>query len=110
MAERENKRDMKDTRKRHTANFKAKVALDALRGEKTVADLAQTHELHPTQISQWKKEVVDNLATIFASGKKEKSNKSEDIEYLERKIGQLIIENDFLKKNWAKSQSVKGAK
>ena len=81
-----------------TAAFKKKVALDALREDKTMAQLASQHGVHPIQVSQWKKELIDGADTIFE--RKGSTNKREFIERedLERKIGQMTVELGYLKK------------
>ena len=88
------------TRKRrnHSPEFKAKVALDAARGDKTVAELAQKYNLHANQISTWKKELLENAAMIFASENQSGKDSSEEVDKLHAKIGQLTMENDFLAK------------
>jgi len=80
-----------------TAAFKKKVALDALREDKTLGQLASQHGVHPIQVSQWKKELIDGAETIFErkGARKKESVERED---LERKIGQLTVELDYLKK------------
>lgn len=87
-------------RRKHDANFKAKVALDAIKNEMTIAELSNKHSIGPTQIKGWKSELLDHAAGIFLkSGRGIIQDNSEQIATLERKIGQLIIENDFLKKS-----------
>ncbi|MBY8088894.1 IS3 family transposase [Vibrio fluvialis] len=85
------------TRKRrnHSPEFKAKVALDAARGDKTVAELAQKYNLHANQISTWKKELLENAAMIFASENQSGKDSSEEVDKLHAKIGQLTMENGF---------------
>lgn len=82
----------------HTNEFKSKVALEAIRGETTVAVMAQKYGIHPGQIQAWKALMLKGAPEIFGGsktgGQKEHDNKEE----LERKIGQLVVENDFLKK------------
>jgi transposase len=89
------------TRRKHDASFKAKVALDAIKNEMTIAELSNKHAIGPTQIKEWKTELLEHAASIFLKdGKKiNTQDNSEQIATLERKIGQLIIENDFLKKS-----------
>ncbi|EJL6400556.1 IS3 family transposase [Vibrio navarrensis] len=85
------------TRKRrnHSPEFKAKVALDAAKGDKTVAELAQKYNLHANQISTWKKELLENAAMIFATENHTGKESSEDVDKLHAKIGQLTMENGF---------------
>jgi transposase len=87
------------TRRRFSAEFKAKVALEAIQSQQTVAELATKYELHPTQIAAWKREAVEKLAEVFA-GKGSERDKSRDgeIARLHSKIGQLVVERDFLAK------------
>src|SRR6185312_14749745 len=96
---------MTGKRKRYSAEFKAKVALEALRGELTTAQLATKHGVHQTMISEWKRQAVDGLSSVF-SGKAEakawaakriKAREGE-VEKLHAKIGQLVVERDFLAK------------
>jgi len=91
---------MKKSRRKFSAEFKTKVVLEALSERLTTTELAQKHEIHPNQIAQWKREFLDHAADIFSrSGKQEQAQQSdEQTEPLYRKIGQLQIENDFLKK------------
>ena len=90
---------MTGKRKRYSAEFKAKVALEALRGELTVSQLATKHGVHQTLVSDWKRQALDGLATVF-SGKAEAKEgmREEDVEKLHAKIGQLVVERDFLAK------------
>ncbi|EJL6586538.1 IS3 family transposase [Vibrio cholerae] len=85
------------TRKRrnHSPEFKAKVALDAAKGDKTVAELAQKYNLHANQISTWKKELLENAAMIFATENHSGKESSEEVDKLHAKIGQLTMENGF---------------
>ena len=87
------------TRRRFSAEFKAKMALEAIKGQETVAELATKHELHPSQITAWKREAVEKLAKVFdeKSAERDKSWDGE-ITKLHAKIGQLVVERDFLSK------------
>lgn len=86
-------------RKKHSADFKAKVALAAVKGEKTIAQLAQEYELAPSLVNKWKAQLLDNLALAFGEGAQAKDDSKEaEIEKLHAKIGELLIERDFLKK------------
>ena len=87
------------TRRRFSAEFKAKVALEAIKGHETVAELTTKHELHPTQIAAWKREAVEKLAEVFnEKGSERKKNRNGEITKLHAKIGQLVVERDFLSK------------
>jgi transposase len=92
---------MTGKRKRYAAEFKAKVALEALRGELTTAQLATKHGIHQTMVSEWKRQAVDGLASLFA-GKSEAQEAAKsteiEVEKLHAKIGQLLVERDFLAK------------
>jgi transposase len=87
------------TRRRFSSEFKAKVALEAIRGHETVAEMAIKHELHPTQIAAWKREVVEKLAKVFDDkGFEVHANREAEVTKLHAKIGQLVVERDFLAK------------
>jgi transposase len=84
-------------RRNHNAAFKAKIALAAIKGEKTLAELAQSHDVHPTQITAWKSQLVDGAASLFGTGSTGKSSEpGVDLKTLHAKIGELTLENDFL--------------
>ena len=87
------------TRRRFTAEFKAKVALEAIQGHRTVAELATRHELHPTQITAWKREAIEKLAKVFDDkGSEVQASRDAEVTKLHAKIGQLVVERDFLAK------------
>ena len=95
---------MTNKRKRYSADFKAKVALEALRGDLTTAQLASKHGIHPTMVGEWKRQAMEGLTAVFAdrSVDQETAKSSEaEIERLHAKIGQLVVERDF----WAKASS-----
>lgn len=87
------------TRRRFTADFKAKVALEAIRGERTISDLATKHQLHPNQITQWKRQAIENLAKAFDDKASDAQvGREAEVTKLHAKIGQLVVERDFLAK------------
>ncbi len=86
----------KRTRRNHNPAFKAKVALAALKGEKTLADLAQQFDVHVNQITQWRSQLLDGAAGVFDHGKAESAVPVIDLKSLHAKIGELTLENDFL--------------
>jgi transposase len=86
----------KGTRRKLSAALKAKIALEALREQATVADLAQRYEVHPNQIYAWKKQLVEQAARAFESGSGDAAALHDrEIEKLHAKIGELIVERDF---------------
>jgi|TARA_A100001391_G_scaffold65878_6_gene41526 transposase len=87
------------TRRRFTAEFKAKVALEAIRGERTISELATKHQLHPNQITQWKRQAIENLAKAFDDKATDAQvGREAEVTKLHAKIGQLVVERDFLAK------------
>jgi len=88
---------MKSKRKNHSSAFKAKVVIEALKEQKTITELAMIYEIHPNQISIWKKEFLDNAAEVFDKSSKHAKDES-DVSKLYEAIGQLQIENNWLKK------------
>jgi putative transposase len=90
---------MKNKRRNHNAAFKAKVALAAIKGDKTVAQLASQYEVHPTQIAQWKKQLLESLPQIFSCrGQNSRQDQEQLTAQLYQQIGQLKVELDWLKK------------
>jgi len=93
------------TRRRFTAEFKARVALEALRGDKTIQEIAAKHKVHPNQVSTWKRQAVDGLGEVFSNGADRASrDHEEEVRDLHAKIGELTVERDFLAgglKRWA---------
>ncbi len=80
-------------RRNHSSAFKAQVALAALKGDKTLAELAQQHDVHPNQITDWKSQLLERAAQVFDGGK---PAEIPDLKVLHAKIGELTLENDFL--------------
>jgi transposase len=83
----------KHTRRNHGAGFKAKVALEAVKGERTLIELAERFQIHPNQITTWKKQLLDRASEVFD---KDKKTQAPDTKELHAKIGELTMENDFL--------------
>ena len=84
---------MRRTRRNHAPGFKAKVALAAIKGDKTLAELAEQFDVHPNQISEWKQQLQESAADVFGGAK---PKPEPDLKVLHAKIGQLTLENDFL--------------
>jgi putative transposase len=92
-------RFMKNKRRNHTAQFKAKVAFEAAKGEKTIAELASEYEVHPTQIAQWRKQLLELLPEIFSRRRQSEEHEQEELTAeLYQQIGRLKVELDWLKK------------
>jgi len=89
---------MSKKRRNHSAAFKAKVALDAIKGDKTLSELASQYSLHPNQIQTWKKKLLEGSKDIFDSSEKSRKDTESEIKELHAKIGQLTMERDFLAK------------
>ena len=84
-------------RRTHTASFKAKVALAAIKGEKTLSELAQLFDVHANQITQWKSQLLEGAVGVFrGEAKAEAATATVDVKTLHAKIGELTLENDFL--------------
>jgi transposase len=95
-------------RKKFTASFKAQVALELLKNESTLAEIANKHGVHPSQVKDWKTTLVGQAESLFARKNAVQEDKSEYIEALERKAGQQAVELDFLKKNYTAYQKKSG--
>ncbi len=86
---------MKRPRRNHSATFKAKVALAAVKGDRTLVELAEQFKVHPNQIGQWRGELLERAAEVFATAA-EKRDSGPDLNALHAKIGQQALEIDFL--------------
>ncbi len=87
---------MKRSRRNHTSKFKARIALEALRGEATLAELASRHGVHATQISTWRNQLLERAGEIFESGNPAVEDAELKIRDLRAKVGELTMERDFL--------------
>lgn len=92
---------MRRPRRNHSAAFKARIALEAIRSEKTVAQIATHHQVHVTQVTAWKNQALEQLATVFDGNAKAADN-DERIRELHAKIGELTVERDFLDRAFRK--------
>ncbi len=81
-------------RRNHSPTFKAQVAIAAVKGDKTLAELAQQYDIHPNQITDWKAQLIEHSAQVFGDGPGKAAEP--DLKTLHAKIGQLTLENDFL--------------
>ena len=85
------------TRRRFAGDFKARVALEALRGDKTIQEIAAKHKVHPNQVSAWKRQAIEGLSGVFSNGaERERQDHQAEIRELHAKIGELTVERDFL--------------
>ena len=91
---------MSGKRRTFTAEFKAKVALEAIKGQRTLAEIAQHYEVHPNQISTWKRQAIEHLASTFEDGRRRREAADEAAlrDQLYQQIGQLTVELDWIKK------------
>ena len=89
---------MSKKRRNHSAAFKAKVALAALKGDKTLSELSSFYVLNPAQIQKWKKQLLDGSKDVFGASEKERKHYESEVKELHAKIGQLTMERDFLSK------------
>lgn len=88
----------KVSRKRHSAEFKARVALEAIRGERTLAEIGAKHGIHLTMVAAWKRAAIDGMAATFSPKAATSAASEADLAKLHAKIGELVVERDFLAK------------
>jgi len=101
---------MRRKRRNHSAEFKAKVALAALKGDRTLVELAEQFDVHPNQIQDWKKRLVEGAGDIFSRGSQSDGKDGEAVQALHAKIGQLTMENDFLERGLERIHGPRGKK
>lgn len=87
---------MKRTRRNHSAKFKARIALEALKGDATLAELASRHGIHVNQIGQWRKQLLERAGEVFENGNTGAEDAERRIHELQAKVGELVVERDFL--------------
>ena len=98
---------MRRKRRNHKPDFKAKVALAALKGDLTLAELSEKHDVHQNQITEWKRQLLENADQAFG-GEKASEGSEAKIKALHEKIGQLTVENDFLEKGLTRIHGPRG--
>jgi transposase-like protein len=101
---------MRRKRRNHSAVFKAKVALAAIKGEKTLAELAEQFDVHANQIQDWRRRLLDNADELFGRGAQQKEETAETVKELHAKIGQLTMERDFLEQGLERIHGPSGKK
>jgi transposase len=99
---------MRRKRRNHTPSFKAKVAMAALKNDKSLAELAEEFDVHPNQITDWKKQLVSNAENVFGKGAKQTEDNEAKLKELHAKIGQLTVENDFLEQGLERIHGPRG--
>ena len=87
-------------KKRYTAAFKSKVALEAIKGQKTISEIASGYEVHPNQVSQWKRQLRDGLEDVFTGPCKSNHSEEKEKDRLYQEIGRLKVELDWIKKKF----------
>lgn len=102
---------MRRKRRNHSSEFKAKVALAAVRGEKTLSELAEQFDVHPNQIQDWRRRLIEGAGELFSRGPEKGAGVSEEkVRQLHAKIGQLAMENDFLSQGLERIHGPRGEK
>ena len=101
---------MRRKRRNHSPAFKAKVALAANKGDKTLAELAEQFDVHPNQIQDWRKRLLENADTVFGRGQQQQEEMAGQVKDLHAKIGQLTMERDFLEQGLERIHGPSGKK
>ena len=101
---------MRRKRRNHSAVFKARVALAAVKGEKTLAELSEQFDVHANQIQDWRRRLLDNADELFGRGAQQKEETAETVKDLHAKIGQLTMERDFLEQGLERIHGPSGKK
>jgi len=101
---------MRRKRRNHSPAFKAKVALAVLKGDRTLAELAEQYDVHPNQIQDWRKRLLENADTVFGQGQQQRDASEFKVKELHAKIGQLTMERDFLEQGLERIHGPSGKK
>ncbi len=101
---------MKRKRRNHSASFKAKVALAAIRGDKTLAELSEQFDVHQNQIQDWRRKLLDKADQVFDRGGRSPAESEHKVKELHAKIGQLTMERDFLEQGLERIHGPRGRK
>jgi len=101
---------MRRKRRTHSPEFKAKVALAAIQGDLTMAELVKKFDVHANQVTDWKKQLLDSAPDVFGKGAKKSEDAAEAVQELHAKIGQLTMENDFLERGLERIHGPRGKK
>lgn len=101
---------MRRKRRTHSAEFKSKVALAAIKGDLTMAQMVQKFDVHANQITEWKKQLLNGAADVFGKGAQKAEDAQETVQALHAKIGQLTMENDFLERGLERIHGPRGKK
>jgi transposase-like protein len=99
---------MKRKRRTHSPEFKAKVALAAVQGDMTMAEMVKKFDVHANQITEWKKQLLSSAPDVFGKGAKKAEESAETVQQLHTKIGQLTMENDFLERGLERIHGPRG--
>ena len=101
---------MKRPRRNHSPDFKAKVALDAITGNLTMAELVKKYDVHASQVTEWKKQLLSGASDVFGKGAQKAEDSEKTIQELHTKIGELTMENDFLERGLNRIHGPRGKK
>jgi transposase-like protein len=101
---------MRRKRRNHSSAFKAKVALASIKNDRTLAELAEQYDVHPNQIQDWRKRLLENADTVFGRGQQQREEGDEKVKELHEKIGQLTMERDFLERGLERIHGPSGKK
>ena len=99
---------MRRKRRNHSSAFKAKVALAAIKGDRTLVELSQQFDVHANQIQDWRRRLVEEADTVFGQGQRQREDNEGKVKELHEKIGQLTMENDFLERGLVISPKNRG--